>query len=569
MAMPRAALAAVFLAAGLPAAHGVTHAGETFCRLPEFTGRSVPEGPYLIDTDVSPRWIYPYPTPAEREPSSEQRLDFAGFPSVAALDTVGRDGAPVRKLLVTYATNVDKVVTLSSESATSEDGGLTFGPTNRTPLREAPIELRDGRLLALEYYLRRSGPGTAKLGVLSSTSAHDESWVRWDATVSSPDAGASGGAAHGLPIQLADGTILFTAYIRQGDSETYQPEVFASDDGGRTFARRGVIAPPQGPFVYNEAALAQTLDGSLLAVLRRDGEPPSTLHQSRSSDGGRTWSPVRPLRIDGQDCLVRGVAPRLLLMPDGVLVLSAGRPYNWLAIAPDGIGEEWRHQTVTYRNSDGVRDVHGSSGYTAVAAVGPHRLIQVFDNCKLPGVRPDGLLNETACPAHGKFENGGWYAIKRRLFTVTAPGPDLLDLAALYRRGALRVETDMRWTRPGRPRSGPAGAFDGSTDYWSSAVAAGPGRYVLHLDRAYAINRIGLSLRPGHAAGARVYVSADGRSWGEPAVTVEDRTDFAMRYHTVARTGAHVMIVTEPTDGCDAEIGDSCSMLNELELYGR
>ncbi|RSN06722.1 hypothetical protein DMB42_26050 [Nonomuraea sp. WAC 01424] len=569
MAVPRAALAVVFLAAGLPAVHGVARTGETFCRLPEFTGKSVPDGPYLTDTDVSPRWIYPYPAPDEREPSSEQRLDFAGFPSVAALDTVGRDGAPARKLLVTYTTNVDRVVTLTNEAAVSEDGGVTFGPSNRTPLREAPIELHDGGLLALEYYLRRTGPGTATLGVLTSRSPDDEGWVRREATVTSPDEQADGGAAHGLPIQLADGTILFTAYIRQGGTGSYQPEVFASEDGGRTFARRGVITPPDPPYVYNEGALAQTLDGTLLAVLRRDGVPPSTLHQSRSSDGGRTWSPVQPLRIEGQDCLVRGVAPRLLLMPDGVLVLSAGRPHNWLAIAPDGIGEEWRRQTVTYRNSDGVRDVHGSSGYTAIAAVGPHRLVQVFDNCKLPGVNSDGLLNETACPAHGKFENGGWYAIKRRLFTVVTPGPGLLDLAALQRGGALKLDTDMRWTTPAHPRTGPAGAFDGSTDYWSGAVATGPGRYVLHLDRPYAINRIGISLRPGHAASARVYVSADGRSWGRPAVTIGDRTDYAMRYHTVDRTGAHVMIVTEPTRDCDPEIGDSCSMLNELELYGR
>jgi hypothetical protein len=27
------------------------------------------------------------------------------------------------------------------------------------------------------------------------------------------------------------------------------------------------------------------------------------------------------------------------------------------------------------------------------------------------------------------------------------------------------------------------------------------------------------------------------------------------------------MVVTEPTSDCDAEIGDECSMLNEIELY--
>ncbi|NUR90409.1 MAG: hypothetical protein HOY71_40565, partial [Nonomuraea sp.] len=460
-----------------------------------------------------------------------------------------------------------KAITLSTESASSDDGGATFGPPGRTPLREAPIELRDGRLFALEYYLTRTGPNTAAIGVLTSRSAGGESWVRQESAVSTPDELAEGGAAHGLPIQLADGTILFTAYIRYAATGSYQPEVYASEDGGRTFTRRGVIAPPEPPFVYNETALAQTLDGSLLAVMRRDGGRFATLHQSRSTDGGRTWSRVEPLRLDGRDCVVRGVAPRLLLMPDGVLVLSAGRPHNWLAVAPDGTGEEWKQQTVTYRNSDGLWETHGSSGYTAIAAVGAHRLIQVFDNCKLPGVRPDGLLDESACPAHGRFENGSWYAIKRRLFTVAAPGPGRLDLAALYRRGAVKVDTTLTWTRPGHPRTGPAAAFDGSTDYWSSAVAPGPGRYVLHLDRRYPITRIGISLRPGRPASARVYVSDDGRTWGDPAVTIDERTDYAMRYHTVSRTGSYVMVQTEPTGDCDAEIGDSCSMLNEIELY--
>jgi hypothetical protein len=568
VAVSRALLAAVCVAAGLPAAPGAAQAGAGYCVPPEISRSAVPQQAYLSDTDFSPRWIYPYPAPSAREPSAEQRLDFAGFPSVSAMDVTGRDGAPVRKVITTYSANVDKVVTLSTGAAISEDGGVTFGPSSGTPLREAPVELHDGRLFATEYYLTKTGEHTARLGVLTSRSTEGESWVRKEATLFTPDSLMAGGAAHGQPVQLADGTILITAYARYADTGTYQAEVYASIDGGRTFGRRGVIARPEGPYSYNETAVAQTLDGSLLAVLRSDGGRFSTLYQSRSADGGRTWSPARPLRIAGQGCLVRGVAPRLLLMPDGVLVLSAGRPDNWLAISPDGLGSEWEQQTVTYHNRDGLWDEHGSSGYTAIAAVGPHRLIQVFDNCKLPGVRQDGLLNETACPAHGLFENGSWYAVKRHLFALTTQGPGRLDLAAMLGRGKLKIDTTMRWTRPDRPRTRPEGAIDGSTDYWSGAVATGRGQYVLHLDHQRRISRIGLSLRPGHPATARVYVSRDGRTWGPPAVTVTGRTDYAMRYHTVSRTGAHVMVVTEPTAGCDPEIGAGCSMLNELELYG-
>ncbi|TDD17920.1 exo-alpha-sialidase [Nonomuraea diastatica] len=557
-----------------PGAPAPARARPGYCLLPDQPASG--EG-YLIASASSPDLVHPFPRPPAREPTASERLDFAGFPNVSVLDVTGRGGAPERKVIVTYSTNVDEVVTLTNAAAVSDDGGAGFGPPSRTPLRESPIELHDGRFFATEYYPARTGPHTAALGVLTSSSLDDgESWLRSEATLTTPGDLLPGGAVHGTPIQLAGGTILITLYARYSGTGAYQAEVYASEDGGATFSRRGVIATPAEGFAYTEAAVAQTVDGSLLAVLRHDGGKYSTLRQSRSLDGGRTWSPARELRFTGRsgapfadrDCVVRGVAPRLLLTPAGVLVLSAGRPDNWLAVSPDGRGEAWQEPRVTYHNRDGIWDTHGSSGYTGVAALGPHRLIQVFDNCKLPGVRPDGRLNETACPAHGRFEHGGWYAIKRRVFTVATPGPGLLDLAAMRRRGDLTIDTTMTWASPYRPRTRPAAAFDGSTAYWSAAVAAGRGRYVLHLDRPYAFTRIGLSLRPGRPAGARVYISRDGRSWGEPALIVTGRTDYAMRYSEVERTGRHVKIILARTRDCDPEIGRSCSMLNEVELYG-
>jgi hypothetical protein len=524
MAVTRAMVAALSVAAGLPAYHGPAQAGGGYCVLPD---RPIQSGPYLVATASFLDWIHPNPPPAEPEPEGAERLDFAGFPNVSALDVTGPRGRPETKVIATFTTNVDKVVTLTNAAAVSEDGGRTFGPAGQTPLRESPIELHDGRFFATEYYPARTGPHTALLGVLTSSALEDgESWLRSEAVLTTPGDLLPGGAAHGAPIQLADGTILITAYARYSGTGAYQSEVYASRDGGRY----------------------------------------STLHQSRSTDGGHTWEPVRELRLAGYDCVVRGVAPRLLLMPGGALVLSAGRPDNWLTVSPDGLGREWLEPRVTYHNRDGIVDVRGSSGYTGLAAVGPHRFIQVFDNCKLAGVRPDGLLDETACPAHGRFEYGGRYAVKRLLFDVATPGVRL-DLAALRRRGALRVSTDMRWTSPRRPRTRPGGALDGSTGYWSSAVARGSGHYVLHLDRPYPLARIGLSLRPGHPASARVYVSGNGRSWGEPVVTIKDRIDHALRYDEIGRTARHVKIVTEPSAGCDPEIGRKCAVLNEVELY--
>ncbi|MEV0628881.1 sialidase family protein [Nonomuraea wenchangensis] len=567
MPVPRAVVAAVVATSALPATTGSPQAGGGYCALPDHSQLSPPN---LIATASSLGWIHPNPPPAGREPNDLERLDFAGFPNVSVLDVIGTDGRPAQKVITTFTTNVDKVVTLTSEAALSTDGGVTFGPSEATPLRESPVELLDGRYFATEYYPKRTGPHTARLGVLTSAVADDgEDWLRSVATLRTPDELRSGGAAHGTPVQLADGTILITVYARYQGSDGFQAEVYASTDGGRTFERRGVIArPDEAGYGYTEAALAQVMDGTLVAVIRRDGGTYATLSQARSADGGRTWTSPAGLRFAGMDCVVRGVAPRLLLMPDGKLVLSAGRPDNWLAVSRDGLGHEWLEPRVTYHNRDGVWDAHGSSGYTGIAAVGPHRLIQVFDNCKIAGVRPDHSLDETACPAHGRFEQGGWYAIKRGLYDLAPPAPGRLDLAALLRKGDLTISTTMRWTSRDRPLTRPEAALDGSTGYWSSAVAAGrSGEYVLHLDRQYRFTMAGLSLRPGHRAGARVYVSRDGRSWGEPVLTIDDRTDYALRYEPISARGRHVKIVVERSDDCDREIGPSCAMLNEIELY--
>ena len=557
MTGPRVLLAAACLLP-LTLPYGIAHADTppSYCALP-----ADPPGLGPI------AWLKPFPPPTAPEPLPDQRAEYAGFPNVTAIDVVDGNGRPARKVITTWSTNVDMVMNHTSEAAASDDDGETFDPPRDTPLREAPIQLLDGRLFGTQYYLSVLDVHTSLATVL--TAGPGQGWTYTPATFTTPDELDGGGVAHGLPIQLPDGTILVSVYAPYASTGTFQAEVYASRDGGQTFTRRGVIAPPSGGYTYNEAAIEQVADGSLLAVLRRDGGTYSTLHYSRSEDGGTTWSPVDDLRFAGQDCVVRGVAPRLLLMPNGALVLSAGRPDVWLAVSPDGRGDSWEPPRVTYHNRDGVYDRHGSSGYTGIAAVGPNRLVQVFDNCKLPGVRPDGTLNETACPDSGRFENGSGYAVKRRHLDVLPPDPGRIDLAALARHGAMRVDTDMTWSGRAHPRARPDGAFDGSTAYWSGAVARGPGTYVIHLDRDRVLSRVGLSLRPGHAAGAKVYVSRDGTRWGRPVVTVANRVDYALRYSALPGgvRGRHVKIVTTATRGCDPEVGPRCSMLNEVELY--
>ena len=73
-------------------------------------------------------------------------------------------------------------------------------------------------------------------------------------------------------------------------------------------------------------------DGRLLLVFRLQSGV--NLWQSYSSDGGQQWTaPV--------ESTAWAVWPQLLLMSNGVLALSSGRPGIGLWLSYDGAGERW------------------------------------------------------------------------------------------------------------------------------------------------------------------------------------------------------------------------------------
>jgi hypothetical protein len=254
-----------------------------------------------------------------------------------------------------------------------------------------------------------------------------------------------------------------------------------------------------------------------------------------------------------------GVAPSLTRMPNGVMVLGSGRPDNCIAMSTNGQGTGWIG-ALTYRNcpTSGYR-FHGSTGNADLAVVESNRIAQIGDNCEITWACPSGDSGFTI-----DKQNRVW----RRYVDVLTPDVGKIDLASKYRLGQISVDTDLTWTSPTRPRSRVDGAFDGSTEYWSSAVGAGGGgSYVLRLDRQYNLTRVGLSLRNGRAATGRVYASTDGVTWGNPIVNATNRTHLSLEYFAVSAAARFVKVEVDPSAACDAELGTSCAMLNELELY--
>jgi len=109
--------------------------------------------------------------------------------------------------------------------------------------------------------------------------------------------------------------------------------------------------------------MAELPNGDLLCVMRTGSGKP--LMQSRSSDGGRTWSKPTPTGVLGVD-------PDLTVMKNGVAVLTYGRPGIWIAFSPDGTGRKWVNRIHI--------DYEGSTwSYTGVREVEPGKLLMVWD----------------------------------------------------------------------------------------------------------------------------------------------------------------------------------------------
>lgn len=128
---------------------------------------------------------------------------------------------------------------------------------------------------------------------------------------------------------------------------------------------------------FTEPASVVLPDGEMIAVLRTtDGNGDGPLYQSRSSNGGRDWSPPRVIRMNG-------ALPRLLRLGNGVLVLSSGRPGADISFSWDGRGEHWSNPTplVPVVGSGNQDD---SCGYTSMLALDDETFLVTYSWFRKP-----------------------------------------------------------------------------------------------------------------------------------------------------------------------------------------
>src|SRR5262249_41364772 len=107
------------------------------------------------------------------------------------------------------------------------------------------------------------------------------------------------------------------------------------------------------------------------------------LLQAFSTDNGATWSPLTELAApDGLPNA--GADPNVVLMPNGALMASYGRPDNTVLINWDGTGRKWDKGDTVFANPVTNTDpgrYHGSSGNTTIQPVGTNYALYWGDTC--------------------------------------------------------------------------------------------------------------------------------------------------------------------------------------------
>jgi photosystem II stability/assembly factor-like uncharacterized protein len=262
----------------------------------------------------------------------------------------------------------------------STDEGRTWSPIpgldklDTTPL---PVLRRpDGSILAVSRWTRLQPDGSV-VGKTVHLNADATSFTMEDNRIV-------------LPKQYANET--------KGDQTICERHIWNDDDGGMTmvlWTRKGVKLPDGrnnterwshlmksrdegktwnysstvGP--GGEPAVVRLSPSEWTAVIRGDRD--SCMKQMFSHDGGKTWT--EPVKLE-----VGKVLPDLVLMSNGVLACSYGRPASCLMFSLDG-GKTWPSHHV-------ISEKVGFN-YTSIREISPGRLLYVHDAPKMNAVYVD------------------------------------------------------------------------------------------------------------------------------------------------------------------------------------
>ncbi|MFP4250376.1 MAG: sialidase family protein [Armatimonadota bacterium] len=266
----------------------------------------------------------------------------------------------------------------------TRDGGVAWRKLERGGV-PSPNLLADGTVMGMSMRSEpiEARPGYYAISIYESDDGGETFDGPIDAELHVPRATsgvghgpAAGPIFHRSIVQMPDDTLLATFYgwfegdespvPGQKDSFRYRTWLMRSEDGGRHWEYHATVGydPEIGTEGYCEPVMKLLPDGRLICLLRTGGDNrpyhlDNPLMVTWSEDGGLTWS--EPVRTGFE-----GVAPDLVVMEEGTLACTTGRPGAWLLLSADG-GRTWTDAFSI--------DAERYSGYTGACEVEPGVLL--------------------------------------------------------------------------------------------------------------------------------------------------------------------------------------------------
>jgi len=307
-----------------------------------------------------------------------ERFGYFGWPTVARMD----DGT----LLVASSGLRSEHVCPWGKTVlhVSADDGRSWSPSR--VINDSPLDDRDAGIVNLggdrllvswftsdtRQYAReewvKNWLGEQELADWQAklTTVTDEIVQQWLGSwaILSDDHGATWGAPirvpvstpHG-PIRLRSGALLYLGkrYVTGWDDMNFSAiTAIHSADGGRSWQELGTVPvyPGTDPANYHEPHVVELPSGHLLGAIRIEdhsgkelaasGVPTFSIMLTDSADGGRTWTPARPLGFHGSP-------PHLLRHSSGALLLTYGyrqAPYGQRVAISHDDGATWEHDWI-------------------------------------------------------------------------------------------------------------------------------------------------------------------------------------------------------------------------------
>ncbi len=282
----------------------------------------------------------------------------------------------------------------------SSDGGRTWQEATERPRDAWALRLGDGTLMRISAGGREERPagereelekqgyvvveireGTVVIPRRPSFAISEDGGESWQSRPIDIPHIASWCGLHGGIVLLND-TVLYPVYGSYSpDDEQSTAWVLRSGDRGASW-RLVELAKPRGKLGFNEAALLQAPDGTVLAALRGGGpEYDGFLYLARSTDGGATWA--EPEKTD-----MWGYPADLRLLENGDILCTYGYrrpPYGIRACFSRDGGRAWDTENEVVLRTDGAGDGNalgkgsaGDLGYPMSAELGDGSIVTVY-----------------------------------------------------------------------------------------------------------------------------------------------------------------------------------------------